>query len=61
MGLLQKERWGFWGVKSFIYRGIILTALGMSLGFGGDFISGSYGWGLMASWAQELSGVGSHI
>ena len=20
MELLQKERWGFWGVKSFIYR-----------------------------------------
>ena len=34
--------------------GLILTALEMSLGFGGDFISGSYGWGLMASWAQEL-------
>ena len=35
--------------------GLILTALEMSLGFGGDFISGSYGLGLMASWAGDLS------
>ena len=27
-------------------------------GFGGDFMSGSYGWRLMASWAQVLIGVG---
>ena len=48
-------------LKVLFTGGLILTALEMSLGFGGDFISGSYGWGLMASWAQVSIGVGSHI
>ena len=53
MGLLQKERLGFWGVEVSFTGGLILTALEMSYGCGGDFVSESHG--LMASWVPDLS------
>jgi hypothetical protein len=55
------EKGGDFGELEVLFTGgLILTALEMSHGFGGDFVSGSYG-GLMASRAPESIGVGSHI
>ena len=47
----MEEGGDFGEVEVLFTGGLILTALEMSHGFGRDFMSGSYGWGLMASWA----------